>query len=355
MGVYQLIFMEKVPDNAVCNEAVKLAKAHSFGSLTGFVNGVLRSIARNKENLVYPERDKEPVKYLSITYSMPEWIVEMWMKRYGIDETEQILKGLLENRPVTIRMNTTDDEAKKLIAQLSAEGVSLKQTKELAYAYQIAEFDRIDKLTGFAEGKFMIQDLGSMMITEMAGIKKGDYIIDVCGAPGGKALHAAFLTGETGHVDVRDLSDNKVSLMEENIARSGCSNVTASVWDATVCHEESIGKADVVIADLPCSGLGVIGRKGDIKYRLKPDDITEISALQREILSVVQSYVKPDGVLMYSTCTLTAEENEQNVAWFCEHYPFQLMEDKTLLPGKQDNIQDETDGFYMARFKKGKI
>lgn len=354
MGVYQIIYMEKVPDNAACNEAVKLAQAHQFASLKGFVNGVLRNIARNREKIVYPDQKEAPLQYLSVVYSMPEWICKMWLTRFGFEKTERILTGLLERRPVTIRLNVQPEESAEVIDVLRGEGVTVTPVKELAYAYQIADFDRVDLLPGFSNGKFMVQDLGSMLITHLAGISPGDNVIDVCGAPGGKALHAAFLTGEKGHVDVRDLSDYKVSLIEENLARTDFSNVTAKVWDATIEDADSIGKADVVIADLPCSGLGVIGRKADIKYRLKPEDIKEVSALQRTILSVVQSYVKPGGILMYSTCTLTEEENEKNAAWFCEQYPFEKTGERTLFPGVWEENPDGTDGFFMARFVRKK-
>lgn len=352
MGVYQIFYMEKVPDNAACNESVKLAQAHQFTSLKGFVNGVLRNIARAREQIKYPDKTKEPAQYLSIIYSMPEWIVSKWLAKYGLLETEAILKGLLETRPVMIRLNVPETAQEALIAELTNSGVKLQKSNELAYAYQISGYDRIESLPGFADGRFMVQDTGSMMITHTAGIKPGDFVVDVCGAPGGKAIHAAFLTGEKGKVSVRDISEYKVSLIKENLQRTGFQNVSAIVWDATVLDETMIAKADVVIADLPCSGLGVIGRKADIKYRLKPEDIEQIADLQRQILDVVQNYVKPGGVLMYSTCTLTEEENEQNVQWFLEHYAFRMTEQRTLLPGQQNEKEDETDGFFMARFER---
>lgn len=352
MGVYQLLYMEKIPDNAACNESVKLANAHKFTSLKGFVNGVLRNIARNKDKIVYPDSKKDVMKYFSVVYSMPEWIVKKWIGYYGEKQTERILKGLIEPRPVTIRMNVPEAEIPSLVEEIKGDGVDISRSSELAYAYKIENYDRIEMLPGYYEGKFMIQDLGSMMITHMAGIKPGDKIIDVCGAPGGKALHAAYLTGEMGSVDVRDLSDYKVNLIEENIDRSGFQNIKAKVWDATVRDSESVEKADVVIADLPCSGLGVIGRKGEIKYRMSETDMKEIASLQRKILSTVQGYVKPGGTLMYSTCTLTEEENECNTAWFLENFQFEEVERRTIFPGKNEVTGDETDGFYMVRFKK---
>lgn len=361
MGVYQIFYMEKVPDNAACNESVKLAQTHGFASLKGFVNGVLRSAARGKEKISYPDRMKEPVRYLSVCYSMPEWIVSMWLDRFGEEKTEKILGGLLGKRPVIIRLQADEKEREELIAAMKRSGMALRQTKELAYAYEVERFDKVETIPGFAQGKVMVQDLGSMLITEAAGIKEGDRVIDVCGAPGGKALHAAYLAGKSGHVLVRDLSEYKVSLIRENLARSGLCNVEAQAWDATVLDESCREKADVVIADLPCSGLGVIGRKADIKYRLKSEEPAKLAELQRSILEVVQAYVKKGGVLMYSTCTLTEEENERNVQWFTENYPFRIGFVRSLFPTGKDggesgngreNDADATDGFFMARLER---
>lgn len=349
MGVYQILFMDKVPDSAACNEAVKLAGKKGFDKLKGFVNGVLRNIARQKEEIKYPEREKDLCSHLQITYSMPEWIVKMWSEQYGEEKTEAILSGLLKERPFTLRLDESlsGEEKEELLKQVKEAGIQLENCEELAYAYRVLKMDSIENIPGFLEGKWMVQDLGSMLITQFGKIKPGDTVIDVCGAPGGKALHAAAKIGKDGKVFVRDLTDYKVSLIEENLARAGYTNVIPQVMDATVVDPSSVGAADVVIADLPCSGLGVIGRKPDIKYRVKTQDLEDIAQLQRTILQVVYQYVKPGGTLLYSTCTLNKKENEENVAFIREHLPFVLEETKELLPGNGD-----TDGFYMARFKR---
>ena len=351
MGTYQIFFMEKIPDSAACNEAVKLAAKHGFSSLKGFVNGVLRNIARGKAQILYPDPGKDTACYDSVFYSMPEWIVRRWLTAYGEKQTGQILQGLLQTRPVTIRRNTTPEEWDTLLKKWKESGMQVRQSALYKDACVISGFDRIEALEGYQDGRFMIQDIGSMLITDFAKIRQGDTVIDVCAAPGGKALHAAFLTGADGRVEARDLTEYKTSLIEENLARCGFTNVTVNVWDATKEDPDSIEKADVVIADLPCSGLGAIARKGDIKYRLKEEDITQIAALQRTILSVVQSYVKPGGVLLYSTCTLTNEENEANTEWFLQNFPFHLEDEQTLFPGNSQN-GETTDGFYMARLRK---
>lgn len=347
MSVYQIFYMDGTPDSAVCNEAVKLAGKRGFSSLKGFVNGVLRNIARNKEAVVYPDKKQDMMHYFSVTYSMPEWIVKLWTERFGADRTEQILQGLLTERPVTVRMEESMDLERKetLLSEIKEAGIIYTQVHDLPYAYELQNVDRVEMIPGFAEGLLMVQDAGSMAIIEAADIQKNQNIIDVCGAPGGKAIHAAGKMQNTGFVTVRDISERKVGIMEGNIVRSGYTNMKAEVFDATVLDEANVEQADVVIADLPCSGLGVIGRKADIKYRVQPEDIDSIAALQREILAVVWQYVKPGGKLVYSTCTLTEEENENNTRWFLENHPFTKVKERMLIPGI-----DGTDGFYMAVF-----
>ena len=187
-----------------------------------------------------------------------------------------------------------------------------------------------------------------MQVAEWASPQPGDYVIDVCAAPGGKSMHIAECLKGTGHVEARDLTDYKVSMIRENIVQSGLSNIEAVRQDALELVSETVGKADIVIADLPCSGLGVLGKKPDLKYKMTEEMTKELAALQRQILSVVHQYVKPGGKLLYSTCTIHREENERNAEWFAREYPeFCLVKQKQMLPGK-----DEGDGFYIAMFQK---
>lgn len=347
MAVYQILFMDNVPDSATCNEAVKLAVKKGFASLKGFVNGVLRTIAREKETITYPDREKDPAAFLSVYYSMPEWIVKMWISEYGEADTEKILQGMLGRRPLTVRFEEriNGERKEELLKAMEAAGIQAVQSEELEYAYFLDHVDSMKGLPGFQEGEIYIQDIGSMLVTELANVQEGSSVIDVCGAPGGKALHIASKMKGTGHVLVRDLTEYKVGLIQENMERNQIKNCTAQVWDATVLDETLRETADLVIADLPCSGLGVIGRKSDIKYRITREDVEKISSLQRQILQMVSEYVKKGGTLVYSTCTITREENQENAEWFAAHFPFTLQEERSMLPGIQ-----ESDGFYMARF-----
>lgn len=352
MSVYQLIYMDNVPDSAVCNEAVKLAKKHKFGQLSGFVNGVLRNIARNKSELEYPDEKKEPLKYLHIKYSVPEWMIELWNKEYGYDRTRQIVEGFMMDSKLSIRTNKSACKPMQLKERLIEEGVCVEAvstgTALDEYAFYISGFDYLEALDSFNEGWFYVQDISSMMVAETAGVSEGDYVIDVCAAPGGKSTHIAELLAGTGRVDARDLTEYKVDLIKANIERSGLKNITARCQDATVIDQESVDKADVLICDLPCSGLGVLGKKTDIRYKVTEASIAELASLQREILSTVVSYVKQGGTLIYSTCTINKEENDSNVAWFAEQYKdFTLVSSKQMYPNETGN-----DGFFLAKFTK---
>ena len=346
-AVYQMKYMDGVPNSAVCNEAVKLAEKKGFVNLKGFVNGVLRNIARNLENLTYPDR-KNTVRWLSVTYSMPEWIVKQWLSVYDEQTVEKMLRDFLTEKPTTIRCNLKQISKEALILKLKNEGVQVEEHHLLPYALFISGYDYLGALQSFCDGDFQVQDVSSMLVAEWADPKEGDCVVDVCAAPGGKALHLADKFGGTGYVEARDLSDYKVGLIEENIHRTGVQNIRAVRWDATILDENMVGKADIVIADLPCSGLGVLGKKTDLKYKMTEEKEEELISLQREILDVVQSYVKPGGKLLYSTCTVHRGENEENAAWFVKRHPhFTLRQEKQMLPGT-----DSCDGFYIALFTR---
>lgn len=346
-AVYQLKYMDSIPNSAICNEAVKLAVKKGFSNLKGFVNGVLRNIERNLEHLTYPD-ETNLIEYLHIKYSMPKWILEQWLSKYDRETVETMLVDFQKEKPTTIRCNLNQMSKEDLISELEAEDIKVEEHPYLPYALMISGYDYLADLKTFQQGAFHVQDISSMLVSHIAEPKEGDYCIDVCAAPGGKALHMAELLKGTGHVEARDLTDYKVNLIQENIVRSGMKNIEAVRWDATVLDEKSIEKADVVIADLPCSGLGVLGKKTDLKYKMTKHTQGELVKLQRGILSVVKQYVKLGGTLIYSTCTIHEAENEENVEWFLKENPeFELESSQQLLPGVH-----ESDGFFIAKYKK---
>ena len=365
MSVYQILFMDRIPDSAACNEAVKLAKRKNFGNLSGFVNGVLRTIAREKDSISYPGKEENITTYLTVKYSMPEWIVELWHDTYGIELTEQICAGLLCEKKTTIRCRNHRQTVEELVSMLREDDVTAESSEYLPYALEISDYNYLKAVKAFREGRFAVQDISSMMVVELAGIKAGDFVLDVCAAPGGKSIHAADVLNGTGMVEARDLTEYKTDFIHENMERLGIENMRVAEMDA-LCYDTTMEeKSDVVIADLPCSGLGVIGRKKDIKYKITPDTLEELSALQKNILDVVCRYVKPGGTLMFSTCTIHQGENEENVRYFLEnHKEFEAVPFYDELPevcknetAKEGYIQflpgiNQTDGFFIAKFRR---
>ena len=345
MGAYQILYMDSVPDSAACNELVKLAKSHGFGSLSGFVNGVLRAIARGKDGVKEPAGDKNSAEYLSIKYSMPQWLCEK-LKRDYPDNFIKILEGCFMDRPTSIRVNTTKISRDELKSIISAEGITVEYGLYDEKALLISDYDFIKKVPGYKKGYFTVQDESSMEAVRAAMIKPGYTVIDVCAAPGGKTTCAAEYMNGQGKLYSMDLSHDKLELIEENVSRLGFDNVEISCQDATETIPGML--ADVVISDLPCSGLGIIGRKNDIKYRLEEAQLKELAKLQKSILNNVCQYVKQGGIMLYSTCTINPEENQDNVKWFLdEHREFELIKDRLFLQGV-----DNCDGFYYAVLKK---
>lgn len=363
-AVYEIRYMDSVPDAAACDEAVKLTQLRGFYSLKGFVNGVLRAVVRGVADLPYPS-EKNPMEYLSVRYSMPRWIVKLWADEFGLEKTEKILDALLRKRPLTVRLPEDPDKRKEALESLAQQGVSAAPSAYLPYAYDLSDVRLLPALTAFRNGWIYPQDAGAMLVAEAAAPTPGDYVIDVCAAPGGKSLHIADKMRGYGMVEARDLTEDKIAKIRENIQRCDTINVRAVQKDATVFDEASEGKADIVICDVPCSGLGVIARKPDIKYRANLENIEELAQLQRDILVTASRYVKNGGTLIYSTCTVGHIENIDNVRYFltrCKEFradpldpflPKELARESlaegylSLLPGI-----DKTDGFFLARFKK---
>lgn len=355
MSVYQLLFMDGVPDSAVCNEAVKLASKRGFQNLKGFVNGVLRNIARNKVKLEVPED-------LSVRYSMPQWIVDDFTNVYGRETAEKIFAAFDSESPTYVKCNTIHHSVDEIVKMLEKQHVAVEQVEDIPGAFKLSGYDYITGLDAFREGLIFVQDISSMLAGIAASPKEGDAVLDICGAPGGKSIHAAVLMNGTGSVTTRDISPDKVFAMKESMNRMGLSNVQVSVQDALEFVKEDEERYDIVLCDLPCSGLGIIGRKADIKYHMTKEKQKELAALQKRILKTAYRYVKKGGKLIYSTCTINREENEENVRWIKEELSLKPVSLKEVLPGKyctetakEGFVQllpgvHGTDGFFIAAF-----
>lgn len=382
MSVYQLLYMDAVPDSAVCNEACKLAARRGFGALRGFVNGVLRNISRNKDNLPLPDEEREPLRYLAVRYSLPEWLAEYWLEEYGREITTAMAAGLMEIHPVSLRFcsGLSTEEIGELVNKMEKTGAVLRESPYLPRIRLLEHGDNISAMPGFPEGKWTVQDVSSALAVELAGIRETDFVMDVCAAPGGKSLLAAE---KADRVLCRDVSGEKTALIQENIARMGAKNMEIQIRDARCFDEACAGKADVVLLDVPCSGLGVMGRKRDIKHRVDREGMKSLIALQREIVGVCSRYVKPGGTLLYSTCTVNPEENEEMVRFITGELGLIPVSLEAMLPplllkqkketealrsrqGKDHGLTEEergaciqllpgymeADGFFIAKFSR---
>jgi len=324
MSVYEIMFMDSSPDYAVVSEAVKLVKKHGFHNLAPFVNGVLRTVSKNKETLSVNSEE-----------AFPSWLLEFLKETYDTEIVQKIVDSSLKEREVTIRKRS----------ELKNDS-NLKKHPLLDYAYIVPKGTAVSELPGFSKGAFAVQDVSSMMVVEKADIHKGDRVIDVCAAPGGKSIHARDFGGV---VIARDISERKIDLINENLLRCGIGDIVTQVWDATVFDPDLEETADVVIADVPCSGLGVLSKKADIKLKLQKEDMDSLPELQWNIIKNVYKYVKVGKTLMYSTCTINPTENRKMAERIVNELPFELEFDRQFIQGV-----DETDGFYFAKLKRVK-
>lgn len=365
LSLYQLLFMNSVPDFAALNEAGKLAKKHGLGSLAPFINGVLRAVQKN----ACGEDGKPDLSRLeegmpeNVKLSVPKWMYESTVRAYGKDRANAFFEGMLNSDPgVVIRLCLNKGPASDIIKALEDEGCAVKSITgddSIFRSCRLARFGNLTELQTFKDGLFTVQDTSSTRAAEAAcrellktcGRDGAPLILDVCAAPGGKSICVAECF-PGARVLARDISREKTDLIEENIKRLGAANVEAQVFDARESDSSLEGGADLVIADLPCSGIGVIGGKPDIKFRLREKDVDSLALLQKEILKCAVRYVKPGGVLAFSTCTVTEKENDENAKWLsgaCADetgIKLEMVNEEKLLPA------DGSDGFYIAVFRR---
>ena len=354
-ALYQMLYMDSVPNRSAVDEAVKLANKRGFSSLRGFVNGVLRSIDREKETISYPDPSNFS-DYMEKKYSILPWMTQLWLSSMTKQEVEELGRTFLTEGPTCVRVMTDKISPAELKNQLEQEGIQVLLHDEREDVMYLSGYDSLPSIKAFQKGLFYVQDPSSMEVANAIDPKAGEIGMDVCSAPGGKAIHAAMLMAmqekngtDKGTIYARDLTPAKVSLIEENIKRTGMTNIEVACHDATILDENMVEKADFVIADLPCSGLGVLRKKPDIKYHTSLENVQELAKLQQEMLNVVCRYVKPGGRMIYSTCTINRIENEENTDQFLKkHGDFRLEKQVQILPqgGRQD-------GFYYALLKKG--
>lgn len=338
MSCYQLLFLDKVPDYAIINDAVKIA-ARMLPGQKNLVNAVLRKCANTP--LTYPN---DPVKALALKTSIPEWLIRLWIKQYSPQQAFRFAQASLDALPVVVRINPLNysiEEARKC-----------PRLKELpdGLSEQSGLFEYTGNQIGndwlYKEGKISVQDPGSFEIARMADAKPGMNILDLCAAPGTKTMAMAEMANNQANITALDLHEHRVKLIEQDAKRLGLDNITASMQDASKVSQP-IKQYDVVLCDVPCSGYGILSRKPDLKLRLNPEDIDSLLPVQKELLEAGALQTKPGGTLVYSTCTLNTKENEKQVEKFLAAHPdFSKEEEKTIEPSKQNG------GFYLCKMKR---
>ena len=330
IALYQIIFLSKIPHAAAVNEAVEFVKRIRGQKAANLVNAVLRNIIRNLNRLPTPDRDHDPVQYLSIMYSHPTWIVKRWVERYGLYETEQLLSANNERPIITVRANRLKINADELQKKLEERGIRSTKSKYVDEFLRIGHLSGIYNVDLFAEGYFTVQDESSGLVTKLLDPKPDETVIDLCSAPGGKTTFIAELMNNTGRIIAVDKYEHRLNLVKESCQRLGINNVEFIVDDSTKIELEP---ADRVLVDAPCSGFGVLQKKPDIRWQREPEDIKKLAQTQLELLENAAKLVKSGGVLVYSTCTIEPEENEEVVREFLSKHPeFKVDNMRNFLP-----------------------
>ena len=361
MGIFQLGFMDKIPDNAAVNETVTLAKKLGLSRASGFINGILRSYIRAGKAVALPERNSDETLYLSVKYSCPEWLIKLWIKDYGADTCEKILVSLHGRPPIYARVNNVKTDIEKLSVLLNAENAGCRPAVWPKNAVELSSTGSVEKLTAFTDGLFHVQDISSQLCCNILSPQSGETVLDVCAAPGGKSFTIAELMNNNGRVISCDIHEHRVGLIRSGAERLGLTCIEAIARDALTGDPVA---ADRVLCDVPCSGLGIIRRKPDIKNK-KPETLAQLPQMQYDILCRSAKSVRPGGTLVYSTCTLCSDENSNVVERFLnehedfEPYPFGLQSGtERIAPGEPEYMltlfpfETGSDGFFIARLKR---
>lgn len=357
MGAYQILFLDKVPDSAAVNESVELAKLCGRGQASGLVNAVLRRLSKSKAALPdLPAGD--PVRRLSLQYSHPKWLVKRLTALLGPEEAEAFLAIDNQIAPLTVQVNSLKITEEELIRELETAGVSARPHPWVPGSLALSGTGDVTALPAFQQGHFLIQDPAAALTALSAGLQPGNRVLDVCAAPGGKAFGAAIAMGDQGSVLACDLHANKLSRIQEGARRLGLGCIKTAAADGRDFHPQWEGAFDVVLVDAPCSGLGIIRKKPDIRYK-KADDLFTLPVIQSAILENAARYVKPGGRLLYSTCTILPEENQDVTEGFLAQHP-DFSREKLPLPASEGTDgqitlwpqRHDTDGFYICRMKR---
>lgn len=359
LGLYQLLYLTRIPESAAVNESVKIAKKVTHPGNAGFVNAILRSYLRKKEDIHLFPREENPLLHDSLTWNEPEWLVARWEKEWGEEKAGKVLEALNHVPSLTVRMNTLKTDRHAFLSLLEKEGIEAEPVSWKKEAFRITGgthhiWKLLDKGYGYA------QSLSSMIPPDVLAPKAGEKVLDMCAAPGSKTTQLAELMENRGSIDAWDLYPHKINLIKSNAKKLGITIIHAGARDSSKPFPALAGTYDRVLLDAPCSGLGVLAHKPEIRWRRGEEALSEFPPLQEKLLDAAASYVKPGGTLVYSTCTLNREENEERVSAFLKTHPdFQPVDFEIKGLGKSENGMitiwpDETgsDGFFIAKLAK---
>ncbi len=344
VSAYQILYLDRVPDYSAVNEGAELAKKYERKTASGFVNAVLRRICKDGAPQI---ECKDGAEYLSVKYSVLKSTVELLLKEFGFAETEKFLHSLFAPQYITLRVNTLRISREELIKKLTDAGVGCEPTRKSVFGIRLTQHTDSQTLFGHIKGLAYIEDEASQIAVSALDPKPGMTVADVCAAPGGKTVSAAICMGNEGVIYASDIHKNKLRLIEKTAEDCGVTVIKTECRDAKTVNGELVGKCGRVLCDVPCSGLGVLGKKPDMRYKEVTDRVRLIQT-QREILSASSRYLLRGGLMVYSTCTVCKDENGENVRDFLKNNDdFRLIYEKTLLPHT-----DGTDGFYIAAMEK---
>ena len=361
LGFYQIFYMDKVPASAACNECVELAKKYGHPGTVKFVNAVLRSAVREPEKCAFPHGKGHATEELALATFHPQWLVKRWVKTLGYDAAAAICAFDNADAVLSLRTNTLKSSREALLARLQAEGADVTPSVWAPEGILCMSHGALDSMTSLAEGLFQVQDESSMQVAHVVGPQPGELVIACCSAPGGKTPHLAALMQNQGRIVAGDIYEHKLERIDENARRLGIRIIDTELLDARDVGRRFAGQADRVLVDAPCSGLGVLRRKPDARWKKNEEDIKKLPQLQLDILASAAEAVKPGGVLVYSTCTIDCAENADVVeAFLATHEAFALAETGAFLPTKpraERMVQlyphvDGTDGFFIARMER---